>query len=96
LLFSPLLWRRLPGYKPEVIFAGSDCRWLFGFGTKSLPPPKRWFAGILRMQFISSGPWSRSCHPNYFGEIVLWVGVAIIAFPALRGWQFVTLIRPCS
>ena len=45
-------------------------------------------------KFIQSGVWSWSRHPNYFGEIVLWVGVAIIALPILRGWQWVTLISP--
>lgn len=45
-------------------------------------------------RFISTGLWSWSRHPNYFGEIVLWIGVAIIAFPVLRGWQFATLISP--
>jgi steroid 5-alpha reductase family enzyme len=45
-------------------------------------------------QFIHTGLWSWSRHPNYFGEIVLWVGVAVIALPVLRGWQWVTLISP--
>jgi steroid 5-alpha reductase family enzyme len=45
-------------------------------------------------RFISSGLWAWSRHPNYFGEIVLWVGVAIIALPVLHGWQWVTLISP--
>ena len=45
-------------------------------------------------RFITSGLWAWSRHPNYFGEIVLWIGVAIIAAPALRGWQYVTLISP--
>ncbi len=44
--------------------------------------------------FISTGLWSWSRHPNYFGEIVLWVGVAIITLPVLRGWQYATLISP--
>ncbi len=45
-------------------------------------------------RFIQSGLWSRSRHPNYFGEIALWVGVAIIALPVLHGWQWVALISP--
>ena len=44
--------------------------------------------------FIRTGLWAWSRHPNYFGEIVLWIGVAIIAFPVLRGWQYVTLVSP--
>ncbi len=45
-------------------------------------------------RFIQSGLWAWSRHPNYFGEIVLWAGVAIIAFPVLQGWQYVTLVSP--
>jgi steroid 5-alpha reductase family enzyme len=45
-------------------------------------------------RFIQTGLWSWSRHPNYFGEILLWVGVAVVALPVLRGWQWVTLISP--
>ena len=45
-------------------------------------------------QFIRTGLWSWSRHPNYFGEIILWIGIAIIALPVLRGWQLLTLISP--
>ena len=45
-------------------------------------------------KFISSGIWSWSRHPNYFGEILLWIGITIIALPVLQGWQFITLISP--
>ena len=47
-----------------------------------------------RGRSISGGLWALSRHPNYFGEIVLWVGVALLAVPALRGWQWVTLVSP--
>ena len=45
-------------------------------------------------KFIRSGLWAWSRHPNYFGEILLWVGIAIIALPVMRGWGWVGLISP--
>ncbi len=47
-----------------------------------------------RGRFIDVGLWAWSRHPNYFGEIVLWTGVAIIAIPILSGWRWVMLISP--
>lgn len=44
--------------------------------------------------FISSGLWAWSRHPNYFGEITLWTGIAIMAVPILSGWRWVVLISP--
>lgn len=45
-------------------------------------------------RFITSGLWAWSRHPNYFGEIVLWTGIAIMAVPVLSGWRWVALISP--
>lgn len=47
-----------------------------------------------RGTFIHTGLWARSRHPNYFGEITLWVGAALVAVPVLSGWQWLTLISP--
>ncbi len=44
--------------------------------------------------FITEGLWAWSRHPNYFGEIMLWCGIALIALPTLDGWRYVTLISP--
>lgn len=45
-------------------------------------------------RFIDTGLWAWSQHPNYFGEILLWVGVAIAAVPVLTGWAWLALISP--
>jgi steroid 5-alpha reductase family enzyme len=45
-------------------------------------------------RFITSGLWAWSRHPNYFGEITLWTGIAIMAIPILSGWRWVVLISP--
>jgi steroid 5-alpha reductase family enzyme len=71
--------------------------WIFGFAIEAAADAqKNQFRADPenRGKFIDTGLWSWSRHPNYFGEIVLWVGVAIIALPVLRGWQWVTLISP--
>ena len=36
-----------------------------------------------KTEFISSGLWARSRHPNYFGEITLWIGMAVISLSSL-------------
>jgi steroid 5-alpha reductase family enzyme len=47
-----------------------------------------------RDRFITTGLWAWSRHPNYCGEILLWIGIALVALPALSGWSFATLISP--
>jgi len=44
--------------------------------------------------FITTGLWAKSRHPNYLGEILLWLGVAVISISSLSGWQYLTLISP--
>jgi len=71
--------------------------WVFGFTIEVIADfQKSRFSANPdnKGKFIQTGLWSRSRHPNYFGEIVLWIGVAIIALPVLQGWQWVALISP--
>ena len=69
--------------------------WIAGFAIEVIADwQKRQHRASNPGEFISSGLWAWSRHPNYFGEIMLWVGIAIIALPALSGWQYATLISP--
>ena len=71
--------------------------WIIGFGFEAIADyQKNKFRSNPgnKGKFIKSGLWSISRHPNYFGEILLWVGIAIIALPTLEGWRWLTLISP--
>jgi steroid 5-alpha reductase family enzyme len=71
--------------------------WVFGFSMELVADyqKSRFNADPNNKgMFIQSGLWSRSRHPNYFGEIMLWIGIAVIALPVLQGWQWVALISP--
>lgn len=71
--------------------------WVLGFSIEVISDgQKSKFRSKMenKDKFITSGIWSWSRHPNYFGEILLWCGITIIALPVLQGWQFITLISP--
>jgi steroid 5-alpha reductase family enzyme len=71
--------------------------WAVGFAIEvAADRQKRRFRAdpANRGRFIQSGLWAWSRHPNYFGEITLWSGIAVIALPVLMGWQYVTVISP--
>ena len=71
--------------------------WLAGFAIEArADAQKRAFrrdAGNAG-RFIATGLWAWSRHPNYFGEITLWLGVALIAAETLSGWRWLTMISP--
>ena len=71
--------------------------WAFGFSIEVIADfqKSRFNANPdNRGKFIQTGLWSRSRHPNYFGEIVIWVGIAVIALPVLKGFQWIAIISP--
>ena len=45
-------------------------------------------------KFITTGLWAKSRHPNYLGEIILWLGVALMSMESLEGVEYITLISP--
>ena len=71
--------------------------WLIGFAIEAAADAqKRAFRRDPANggRFITSGLWAWSRHPNYFGEITLWFGIALIAAETLSGWRWATLISP--
>jgi len=71
--------------------------WIFGFAFQVIADyQKTQFRAKSenKNNFITKGLWSKSRHPNYFGEIVLWTGIAVMALPVMSGLQYVSLVSP--
>jgi len=80
-----------------IFFIIGGALWILGFAFEAVADwQKKNFSELPenRDKFITQGLWSISRHPNYFGEIVLWTGIAIISLPLLSGWQLVSLVSP--
>lgn len=71
--------------------------WLTGFAIEVVADAQksRFTADPANQgRFINVGLWRWSRHPNYFGEILLWIGVCVIALPSFSGWQWLGLLSP--
>jgi steroid 5-alpha reductase family enzyme len=81
----------------DLFFMAGCALWVLGFAFEAIADKqKKSFSEIPenKDKFITLGLWSISRHPNYFGEVLLWLGIAIVSLPLLSEWQFVTLMSP--
>jgi steroid 5-alpha reductase family enzyme len=81
----------------DGFFWAGTALWLIGFAFEVIADDqKRRFKADAanRGKFITTGLWAWSQHPNYFGEITLWMGIAVIALPLLSGWGWLALFSP--
>ena len=50
---------------------------------------------VNRGKWITTGIWRYSRHPNYFGEMLVWIGLFVTILPFINGWMIVvTAISP--
>jgi len=72
--------------------------WLTGFVLESVADFQKYrFAQnpANKKQWIESGLWYYSRHPNYFGEILVWIGIYLYAFPGLSlASKLVSIVSP--
>lgn len=45
-------------------------------------------------KWICSGLWAYSRHPNYCGEVLAWIGVALMCYSAMTLWGYAALLSP--
>jgi steroid 5-alpha reductase family enzyme len=80
-----------------VIYVMGAVMWMVGFVIEVMADQQksRFRADPANIgRFINVGLWARSRHPNYFGEILLWAGIAVMAIPYLSGTQWVVMLSP--
>jgi len=77
--------------KDELFYPGSllgVAVWIIGLVIEACADQQK-FAFINdpanKGKWIDSGVWRYSRHPNYFGEIMVWLGVFLVAVPSLGG-----------
>tara|TARA_B100000768_G_scaffold100946_1_gene93969 strand:- start:362 stop:1000 length:639 start_codon:yes stop_codon:yes gene_type:complete len=81
----------------DYFLVGGAALWLFGFIMEVVADRQKSAFNqdpMNKGQFISTGLWSISRHPNYVGEVLLWTGIAVIALPTFSGLQHLALISP--
>lgn len=45
-------------------------------------------------KFVNTGLWRYSRHPNYFGEMLCWWGIWVMALPYLKDWAWLSTAGP--
>lgn len=71
--------------------------WGFGFYIEVRADHQKYIFSLIprnerTLPFITTGMWSFSRHPNYFGEIVLWIGFWICAAQGIRSWSLLAAL----
>jgi steroid 5-alpha reductase family enzyme len=80
-----------------AVFYVGAAMWVLGFAVEVIADnQKSAFKAdpANENKFITTGIWARAQHPNYFGEILLWAGVAVMALPSLTDSAMIFLISP--
>lgn len=82
---APLMWADYLGY---ALFA-------LGFLIEAIADyQKNAFKNHHPQDYVDTGLWRYSRHPNYFGEWLLWMGLYFACAPGFSPIQYVTLISP--
>ncbi len=93
--FPALIVLTSSNFEPDIFLIFGSILWLFGFLYEVIADKQKSNFNIKNKgKFISSGLWSLSRHPNYFGEITLWTGITIISITVLSGFQYLALLTP--
>jgi len=71
--------------------------WILGFSIEAIADHQKTVFNTdsnHKGKWIDSGLWSYSRHPNYFGEILLWTGIAFFGISCFTGFERVAWVSP--
>lgn len=73
--------------------------WFFGFFVEAIADTQK---HVFRSDpanatgFITSGMWALSRHPNYFGEICMWLGICLSGSGCFSGADWLVFLSPVT
>jgi steroid 5-alpha reductase family enzyme len=85
--------------EPGLLDFAGWCVWVFGFAFEVIADQQK---NAFRTnadnkgRFITTGLWSLSRHPNYFGEITMWVGICLSSSSCLQGANWMAWLSPLT
>lgn len=82
---------------PSIVVLSGFILFLIGFAFEAISDYQKFTFkrnGKNKGRWMDRGLWKFSRHPNYFGEILLWWGLFLVAIPSLSGWALLTIIGP--
>ena len=71
--------------------------WLLGFSIEVIADNQKTKFNMIaenKDKWIEGGLWSLSRHPNYFGEILVWTGIAFFGISCFSGLEMISWISP--
>ncbi len=85
----------LPSPQPHLLTLFGTLLFFVGLIIESLADFQKFiFKNKHPNTFITSGVWKYSRHPNYFGEITIWLGIFIITMPYQQSLSWLTISSP--
>jgi len=69
--------------------------WMIGFIIECVADYQKFqFKQQHKDRFCNVGLYKFSRHPNYFGELLIWWGVMMMASPTMVGWTWISVLGP--
>jgi steroid 5-alpha reductase family enzyme len=100
LLLLPIIFLASKDSEIGAVTIAGLLLWLIGFSIESVADYQKYRFKqdpANKNHWISKGLWGYSRHPNYFGEITLWVGLYLAVFTSLStAERLIGLISPIS